>query len=445
MNRLKKLHPVQILALFFIVVILLGTILLTFPISSSSGETTNYLDALFTATSAASVTGLVVYDTGTYWSSFGKTVILILIQIGGLGIMSFATFGALKFGKKISLSTSLLLKEALNFEGFQGLSLIMKYVVSFTVIVEALGAFFLCFVFIPEFGFSQGLYVSLFTSISAFCNAGFDIFGNFASLTGYFDNSYVLIICMILIIIGGLGFGVITEFITYHHTKRISLTTKIVLIVTSILIVLGAVLYFILESNNPLTLEGMSLYDKIINSFFASVSPRTAGFNSINLSDMRAGSIFLTCLLMLVGGSPGSTAGGIKTTTLGVILLSIYSYIKNKKVIVMNKKVPTRTINKAFIVTFVSLFFISTFIILISITHQDLQFKSIIFEVFSAFNTVGLSIGLTPDLTDIGKFIIIFAMYFGRVGTLTLLFAFTNKIDNNKKSIKYPEARITVG
>ena len=339
----------------------------------------------------------------------------------------------------------MLLKEALNFEGFQGLSLIMKYVISFTVIVESLGAFFLSFVFIPEFGFSQGLYISLFTSISAFCNAGFDIFGNFASLTGYFDNSYVLIICMILIIIGGLGFGVITEFITYHHTKRISLTTKIVLIITSILIALGAVVYFILESGNPLTLEGMSLYDKIVNSFFASVSPRTAGFNSINLSDMRAGSIFLTCLLMLIGGSPGSTAGGIKTTTLGVILLSIYGYIRNQKVIVMNKKIPSRTINKAFIVTFVSLFFMSTFVILISMTHQDLQFKSIIFEVFSAFNTVGLSIGLTLKLTDLGKFIIIFAMYFGRVGTLTLLFAFTNKVDNNKKSIKYPEARITVG
>lgn len=445
MNRLKKLHPVQILALFFIVVILFGTILLTFPISSNTGEITNYLDALFTATSATSVTGLVVYDTGTYWSSFGKTVILILIQIGGLGVMSFATFGALKFGKKISLSTSLLVKEALNVDGFQGLSLIMRYVVSFTVIVESLGAFFLSFVFIPKFGFSKGLYISLFTSISSFCNAGFDIFGNFSSLTGYFDNSYVLFICMILIIVGGLGFGVITEFITYGKTRKISLTTKIVLIVTASLIIFGAIGYFILEHNNPLTLQNMDLKDKIVNSLFASVSPRTAGFNSIDLNHLRAGSVFLTCILMMIGGSPGSTAGGIKTTTLGVILLATYSYIRNQKVIVMNKKIPSRTINKAFVVTFISLFFISAFIILISITHPNSSFKAIIFEVFSAFNTVGLTIGFTSKLSKIGKALIILAMYFGRVGTITLLFAFTNKVDNNKKFIKYPEARITVG
>lgn len=446
MSKLNKLHPVQILALFFIVVIFLGAVLLSLPISSSLGESTNYLDALFTATSAASVTGLVVLDTGTYWSSFGKTVILILIQIGGLGIMSFTTFGALKFGKKISLSTSLLIKEALNFDGFQGLSLIMRYVVSFTIIVEFLGAVLLSFVFIPQYGFSEGLYISLFTSISSFCNAGFDIFGNYASLTSYFSNSYVLIICMILIIVGGIGFGVITEFITYRHTKKISITTKIVLIVTGIVILLGAVLYFILEYNNPLTFRNMSFYDKILNSFFASVSPRTAGFNSIDLANMRSGSIFLTCILMLIGGSPGSTAGGIKTTTVGVIVLSVYHYIRNQdKTIVLNKKIPSRIINKAFILTFLSLFFIGVFIILVSITHQDASFESVMFEVFSAFNTVGLSIGLTSKLTEVGKILIMLAMYFGRVGTLTLLFAFTNKIDNNKKCIKYPEARITVG
>lgn len=445
MSKLNKLHPVQILVLFFLVVIFLGTILLSLPISSISNQSTNYLDALFTATSATSVTGLVVLDTGTYWSSFGKTIILILIQIGGLGIMSFTTFGALKFGRKISLSTSLLVKEALNVEGFRGLSLIMRYVVSFTIIVEFLGSLFLSFIFIPQYGFSEGLYISLFTSISSFCNAGFDVFGKFSSLTSYSNNSYVLIICMILIIIGGIGFGVITEFITYRHTRKISITTKIVLIVTSILIILGSILYFVLEYNNPLTFGNMNLYDKIINSIFASVSPRTAGFNSINLVNMRSGSLFLTCILMLIGGSPGSTSGGIKTTTIGVIGLSIYHYIRNRdKTIVLNKEIPSKIINKAFILTFITLFFISLFVILISITHPDASFESIIFEVFSAFNTVGLSVGLTSGLTSLGKVFIILAMYFGRVGTLTLLFAFTHKFDN-KKCIKYPEARITVG
>lgn len=448
MNSLKKLYPVQILALFFIVVIIFGTILLTLPTASSSGEVTNFLDALFTATSATSVTGLITLDTGTYWSSFGKTVILILIQIGGLGIMSFTTFGVLKFGNKISLSTSLLVKEALNVDGFQGISLIMRYVVSFTIIVEFLGTILLSFVFIPEYGFSQGLYLSLFISISAFCNAGFDMFGNFASLTSYYSNSYVLIICMLLIIIGGIGFGVITEFITYRYTKKISITTKIVLIVTSFLILSGAVLYFILEYDNPLTFQNMSLFDKIVNSFFASVSPRTAGFNSVDLSNLRAGSVFLTCILMLVGGSPGSTAGGIKTTTVGVIILSIYHYIRNRnRTIVLNKEIPGKIINKAFIITFVSLFFISIFVILISITDKDASLKAIMFEVFSAFNTVGLSLGLTSELSDLGKILIILAMYLGRVGTLTLISAFTHRNDCNKKSncVKYPEVRITVG
>lgn len=448
MNSLKKLYPVQILALFFIVVIIFGTILLTLPTASSSGEVTNFLDALFTATSATSVTGLITLDTGTYWSSFGKTVILILIQIGGLGIMSFTTFGVLKFGNKISLSTSLLVKEALNVDGFQGISLIMRYVVSFTIIVEFLGTILLSFVFIPEYGFSQGLYLSLFISISAFCNAGFDMFGNFASLTSYYSNSYVLIICMLLIIIGGIGFGVITEFITYRYTKKISITTKIVLIVTSFLILSGAVLYFILEHDNPLTFQNMSLFDKIVNSFFASVSPRTAGFNSVDLSNLRAGSVFLTCILMLVGGSPGSTAGGIKTTTVGVIILSIYHYIRNRnRTIVLNKEIPGKIINKAFIITFVSLFFISIFVILISITDKDASLKAIMFEVFSAFNTVGLSLGLTSELSDLGKILIILAMYLGRVGTLTLISAFTHRNDCNKKSncVKYPEVRITVG
>ena len=385
-------------------------------------------------------------DTGTYWSSFGRTVILVLIQIGGLGVMSFTTFGALKFGKKISLSTSLLVREALNFEGFRGLSFIMRYVIIFTIFVEFLGAVLLSFVFIPQYGFSMGLYASLFISISSFCNAGFDIFGNFSSLTGYFSSSYVLIICMALIIIGGIGFGVITEFITYRHTRKISATTKIALIVTSIVILFGAILYFVLEHDNVHTFGTMSLYDKVINSFFASVSPRTVGFNSVNLENMRSGSIFLTCLLMLIGGSPGSTAGGIKTTTVGVIFLSIYHYIRNQnKTIFLNKKIPSRTINKAFILTFVSMVFIGLFIILISITHKDISFKSVVFEVFSAFNTVGLSIGLTSELNSIGKVIIILAMYLGRVGTLTLLFAFTNKVDKSKKYIKYPEASITVG
>ncbi len=448
MKNFKKLYPVQILALFFIVVIIIGSFLLTMPISSSSGVMTNYLDALFTATSATSVTGLVTLDTGTYWSPFGTTVILMLIQIGGLGIMSFTTFGVLKYGNKISLYTSLLMKEALNVDEFQGMSRMIRYVIIFVVAVELLVMIFLSFVFVPKYGLFHGLYVSLFTSISAFCNAGFDIFGNFSSLTSYYSSAYVLIICMALIILGGIGFSVITEFIIYRYTKKISVTTKVVLVTTFFLVLIGAALYFIFEYDNPLTFQNMSLGNKVLNSIFSSVSPRTAGFNSIDLSGIRSGTVFLTCILMLIGGSPGSTAGGIKTTTFGVIILSIYHYIRNKnRTIVLGKEIPAKTINKAFIVSFVALFFISTFVILISMTNKDASFRSIVFEVFSAFNTVGLSLGLTSELNGLGKILIILAMYLGRVGTLTLIFAFTNKHDNSKKSssIKYPEVKITVG
>ncbi|EIA27870.1 potassium uptake protein, TrkH family, partial [Candidatus Arthromitus sp. SFB-co] len=310
MKNFKKLYPVQILALFFIVVIIIGSFLLTMPISSSSGVMTNYLDALFTATSATSVTGLVTLDTGTYWSPFGTTVILMLIQIGGLGIMSFTTFGVLKYGNKISLYTSLLMKEALNVDEFQGMSRMIRYVIIFVVAVELLGMIFLSFVFVPKYGLFHGLYVSLFTSISAFCNAGFDIFGNFSSLTSYYSSAYVLIICMALIILGGIGFSVITEFIIYRYTKKISVTTKVVLVTTFFLVLIGAALYFIFEYDNPLTFQNMSLGNKVLNSIFSSVSPRTAGFNSIDLSGIRSGTVFLTCILMLIGGSPGSTAGG---------------------------------------------------------------------------------------------------------------------------------------
>nr|WP_242821412.1 TrkH family potassium uptake protein [Candidatus Arthromitus sp. SFB-rat-Yit] len=448
MKSFRKLYPVQILALFFVVVIIIGSFLLSLPISNNSGISTNYLDALFTATSATSVTGLVILDTGTYWSSFGTTIILLLIQIGGLGIMSFTTFGVLKYGNKISLYTSLLMKEALNVDELQGMSRMMRYVIIFVMVTELLGMILFSFVFVPKYGLSHGLYVSLFTSISAFCNAGFDIFGNFSSLTSYYNNAYVLIVCMILIILGGIGFSIITEFINYRYTRKISVTTKIVLIVTLFLIIVGALLYFIFEYDNPLTFQNMSLGEKILNSFFSSVSPRTAGFNSIDLANIRSGTVFLTCILMLIGGSPGSTAGGIKTSTVGVIILTIYHYMRNKnRTIVLGKEIPSKTINKAFILTFVALFFISTFVILISIADKGASFRSIVFEVFSAFNTVGLSFGLTPELNSIGKILLILAMYLGRVGTLTLIFAFTNTHDGPKKSnaIKYPEVKITVG
>ncbi len=447
-KKLKKinLNSVQILAIGFGALVILGAVLLSLPISSVNGEATNFIDSLFTSTSAVCVTGLVTLDTGTHWSYFGKTVIIVLIQIGGLGFMAFATLISLLLGKKITLKERLIMQESMNTFNLQGLVKLAKYVLIFTFSAELLGAMLLSTQFIPEFGFGKGIYYSIWHSISAFCNAGFDLMGNFSSLSHFADNPVIILTITALIVIGGLGFVVWSEIYNYKSFKRMSTHSKFVIMMTLMLILVGTLFMFIFEYNNPMTLKPMSIGNKMTNALFAAVTPRTAGFNSIPTSAMSTAGIFLTILLMFVGGSPGSTAGGVKTTSLGVLIMTILSVIKGKEdTEIFKKRISKDTIYKSFTIVTIGLFLVIAVTMLLSITEVGASFEELLYESTSAFGTVGLSIGLTGRLSLLGKIIIIFTMYCGRVGPLTVFLALVRSKKKNKGDIRYPEDRIIVG
>lgn len=438
-----NLSPMQVLVLSFLGLILIGSILLMLPISSRSGEMTNFVNALFTSTSAVCVTGLVVVDTGTYWSMFGKTIIMILIQIGGLGFMTMTTMVAILLGKKIGLKNRILMQEAFNHFSLSGIVRLTKYVVFFTLVIEAVGAILLSFRFIPMFGFLKGVYYSVFHSISAFCNAGFDIMGNGQGLTGFAQDNYVTLVISALLIIGGLGFAVLVDLVRTRQYGKMSLHTRLVLMVTGILLVVGTLLMFVFEYGN--SVAEFSLADKMTASFFLAASPRTAGFNTLDLPSLTMPAKFLTIIFMFIGGSPGSTAGGIKTTTFGMMFLTIIAVIKGEEDIhFMRRRIAKQVINKGLAVIFISIFVVTTMILMMSITETGFSMEQIIFEVFSAFGTVGLSLGITPELSVIGKCMIVALMYFGRVGPLTIVLAISSKGDK-KPLIRYPEGKIIVG
>lgn len=443
-KKFIKLQPVQIVAIGFALVILIGALLLTLPISSASGESTNFIDCFFTSTSSVCVTGLIVKDTATYWSTFGHCVIITLIQVGGLGFMTFATLVFLLVGKKITLKERMVMQEAMNGLSLQGLVKMTKYILMFTLSIEGIGVLILATQFIPLFGIGKGLAYSVFHAISAFCNAGFDLMGKFSSLTNYSNNTVILFAISFLIISGGLGFYVWNEL--YHHkeSKRFTLHTKLVITATFVLVVGGAIFMYIFESKNVATIGNMGIKDKVANSIFASVTPRTAGFNSIPVEKMTVGGIFLTIVLMFIGGSPGSTAGGMKTTTVVVLLYAMISTIRCREDVEIAKKRITKDIvYKAILVAIMSFLLVIIATFALAITEKGFSLQEILFEVVSAFGTVGLTLGITTKLSTLGKVIIAFCMYAGRVGPLTVILAFSNK--SSKGKIKYPEEKILVG
>lgn len=443
-NKIKKLNEVQILALGFLILIFIGGIILSLPISSANGEYTNFLDSLFTATSATCVTGLVTVDTGTHWSLFGQIIIMILIEVGGLGFMSFATIITVALGKKITLKDRLLMQEAMNTFSIQGLVKMIKYVMWFSFGIQFFGALIFSTQFIPEYGFSKGIFYSIFHSVSCFCNAGFDLFGNFNSYTGYYSNPIVLLTVCILIILGGIGFTVMVEIYNYPNNNRLSLHSKLVILISTILVFGGTVLFFILEYNNPETMQSMGIGDKLLNSFVASVSPRTAGVNSVSTDGMTNASKFLTVILMFIGGSPGSTAGGIKTSTLGILLFTVISVIKRRE----DTEFFKRRFSKGLVYKSVAVFGIGICLIIIvtmilSITEPKESFISLLYEATSAFGTVGLTTGVTQRLDEIGKIIVIITMYLGRVGPLTVVLALMKR--SVKSNYKYAEGKVLIG
>lgn len=447
--------PVRILSVGFAVVILLGTGLLMLPVSSAAGTVTPFIDCLFISTSATCVTGLVTLDTGTHWSYFGKTVIMFLIEIGGLGFMSFSTLFALILGRKITLKERLIMQESMNATGLQGLVKLAKYLLMFTFSVQIVAALILSTQFIPQFGLGKGIYYSIFHSVSGFCNAGIDLFGNFSSITSYHSNPVIVITLGFLIIVGGLGFYVWQEFYRIINDngfrygirmlpKKLSVNSKLVLSVTGILILGGTVLMFLFEMNNPATIQGMSLGDKILNSWFAAVTPRTAGFNSVSTADMSPAGRFLTIILMFIGGSPGSTAGGIKTTTLGLILFTVISVIRGREdTEVFKKRICVELVVRSLAIVFIAMSLVVTVVMILSITETGASLEYLIYETVSAFGTVGLTLGLTPNLSGPGKFILALTMYIGRLGPLTLVIALARR--SRLKGIRYPEEKIIVG
>ncbi len=444
MNALGKIMtPSRVLVLGFAGVILFGALLLTLPQATQDGLGLPFLNAAFTATSAVCVTGLVVVDTASTFTLFGQWVILFLIQVGGLGFMTFATLFAMLLGRKITLKERLLLQEALNQVSVEGIVRLTKSILKISFAIEALGALILTLRWYSDFGWSKALYYGVFHSISAFNNAGFDLFGNFSSLTAFVGDPTVNITIMFLIICGGIGFIVLADLL--GPRKKFRLHTKIVLQVSVALILLGAVFILIMEFTNPKTLGPLPFGTKVLAAFFQSVSPRTAGFNTINLAGMHDTTLLSMIVLMFIGASPGGTGGGIKTTTFISIVLSVFStYRSDPHVVLEGRTLPKDVIQKAWAITTSAAILIFLILSILSYTENS-DLLTVLFEVTSAFGTVGLTLGITPILSSAGKMAIILTMFIGRVGPLTLAFVLSQKKAKQVAHVKYPDERILIG
>ncbi|MGE5561027.1 MAG: TrkH family potassium uptake protein [Chloroflexota bacterium] len=436
-----KLAPAQVLVLGFAAVILAGAILLTLPISSQAHVRTPFIDALFTATSATCVTGLIVVNTATHWSTFGQLVILALIQIGGLGIMTMATLFALMVGRRISFRERILIQEGIGKLDVAGVVKLTKYILASTFIIEGTGALILFIRWLRDLPPAKAAYFGIFHAISSFCNAGFDLWGD--SLVRFVDDVTVNLVIGGLIIVGGLGFYVLADIWKHRRFSALNLHSKVVIRATVFLIIAGTVLMYVLEMNNPATLGPLSFKGKVLASWFAAVTPRTAGYNSINVGAMTDAGLFLTIVLMFIGASPGSTGGGIKTTTFTTLLLAVWTTITGKsEVETFQRRLAREVIDKALVISMISLLLLLSVTLVLAAT-QPARFLAVLFEATSGFGTVGLSMGITPTLTTLGKSLIILLMYAGRVGPLTLAMALT--IRHSQANIRLPEDRVVIG
>lgn len=443
-TRINKLNPPKILVLGFAIIILCGAFLLTLPIATENGEGLSIIDALFTATSATCVTGLVVVDTGDTFSIFGELVILTLIQVGGLGFMTFATLLFVLLGKKISFKERLLLKEAFNNHSFGGMVKLVKRILLFTIIVEGVGGIILAIRFSFDMPIGTAIYFGFFHAISNFNNAGFDLMGEYRGLTAYVDDPTVVLTICALITIGGLGFIVINEIYDYKSTRRLSLHSKVVLVTTIILTVGATLLIFFFEFHNHKTLGPLSETGKILGSLYQSVAPRTAGSNTLPIGDLTHSTLFLIIFLMFIGAGSGSTAGGIKITTFAVLMAAVFAQMRGRTdVVLFKRRIVMETILKAMTVTFCGLTIVVVVTMLLSITEGGHDFIVYLFEATSAFGTVGLSMGLTPELSPIGRLIIILAMFAGRLGPLTIAFSIAKQ--QKTAHFHHPKGKLMIG
>ena len=440
-KRRRNMTSFQIIIFSFFALIMLGTFLLMLPISSNKHTMTPFADALFTATSATCVTGLIVKDTATYWSLFGQGVIITLIQIGGMGVITIGLAVMRASGMKIGLWHRSTMQESVSAPHVGGMVRYTSFIIKTTVIIELIGAALLFPVFCSDFGVAKGIWYSLFHSISAFCNAGFDLMGirgQFSSLTSYGSHIYLNCVIMLLIIAGGIGFLVWGDFKTHkYHFKRYSLQTKSVLLTTLMLIVLPALYFFFCEYSN------MNLSDRIISSFFQSVTTRTAGFNSQDLTQLSESGISVMIILMIIGGSPGSTAGGMKTVTFAVLFLSAITVFGRKRdVQSFKRRIADDTVRNAGAVLFMYLALAFVSCVIISNT-EHLPFLTTLFETGSAVGTVGLTLGITTKLGLLSKAILMVLMFFGRVGGLTMIYAALPSSGN--KNSRLPLGTLSIG
>lgn len=441
----RKLTNTQIIVLFFAVVIATGTLLLCLPIASKSREWTPLLDCAFTATSATCVTGLIVYDTFTHWSLFGQLVILSMIQIGGLGVMTIISTFSVFAKRKISLYERKLLMQSAGTIRSSGIIKLLKQIIGITLICEGTGALLLATRLCPKLGIIEGLYYSVFHAVSAFCNAGFDLmgrYGEFSSLTPFCSDITVNITVCALIIAGGLGFIVWQDIITNKFAlKKYSVHSKIVLITTAALLVGGWIIYFIFEKNA--SLEGLDSGEKILASFFQSVTARTAGFNTVPLNKLTGAGVVLMSVLMLTGGSPGSTAGGIKTTTIAVMILELIAAAKgDKDTVVFKRRLEDDTVKRAGAI--ISVYMMAVIISLAAICSiENMPVADVLFEVASAAGTAGLTVGITTSLSATSHIILMLLMFGGRIGGLSLIFAFAERREHAK--LTRPSEKILIG
>lgn len=438
----------SLLTLGFLAVILTGTALLELPVSAKNGQSVGLFNSLFTATSAVCVTGLVAVDTGTTFSPFGQFVLMTLIEVGGLGFMLFATMIMVMLGRKISLKGRMLIRESMNSASLSDLSSLTRLYLMLALAIELVGAAVLSMRFVPMYGWRRGLWMAVFHAVSAFCNAGFDLFGGFSSLTAFARDPLVLLTVAALIVLGGLGFSVILEALRNRQGfKGLSLHARIVLMLTPLLLIAGTVFYLIVEWNRAGTLAGFNTVDKAVNAFFQSVTMRTAGFNSFDLSKFQDGSKLFSCLLMLIGASPASTGGGMKTTTVTAFALLMLSVVKGESEVNIARRRLSGDVTRralAVVALFMSTFIIGTLAITL-IENGRFALSDIMFEASSAMGTVGVSSIGTPNLQPLSRAVLIPMMFLGRIGPLTLAIAIAKRQGRSARSSKYPEEKIMIG
>ena len=443
-NKRKYSFP-KILTLGFLLVIISGTLLLLLPCATVSGERTSFMTAFFTSTSATCVTGLTLVNTATHWTGFGQAVIALLMEVGGLGFMTFAVMMSLMIRRRVRMSTRLLTQEALNLDHLSQLS-VVYLIIKLSLLIQLVGSVFLFFDFYPRYGFGRGLWLSIFHAISAFCNAGFDLFGN--SMENYLNDPYMICVLAVLIVAGSMGFLVWKDLLNYHKYHHLSLHTQLALRTGAVIFLISFLVYLLTERNLVQLSGQISGPQRLLNTVFMAITPRTAGLITFPYTKLSAAGISVTIILMFIGGTPGSTAGGVKTTTIGLLATQSIATLRGQRdTNFAHRRFTQENINRALTLFFVALFIVLLAILLLVLTQQLPAHDSlayVTFEVLAAFGTTGISLGITQSLNLFGQLVIMVLMFIGRVGIYTVMFSIFNS-QPKVKSYRYPEESVLIG